>query len=103
MTNRWEQIEKICQSALELEESPRKAFLEKACDGDEELRQKVESLLRFEEPGDRFIEEPALEVAAKLIAQGPASPACAPRDLPRRSASPPTAIQSAPYRATWHR
>ena len=29
----------------------------------------MESLLRFEQSGDRFIEEPALEVAAKMIAQ----------------------------------
>src|SRR5215475_4180096 len=64
---RWEQIEKLCQSALELEESRRAAFLEEACAGDEGLRQEVESLLRFEGRGDRFIEEPALEVAAKMI------------------------------------
>jgi hypothetical protein len=29
----------------------------------------VESLLQFETRGDRFIQEPALEVAAKMIAQ----------------------------------
>ena len=66
--DRWQQIEKIYQSALELEESQRVAFLEKACAGDEALRQEVESLLRSEQSGDRFIEEPALEVAAKMIA-----------------------------------
>ena len=65
---RWQQIEKIYHSALELEESQRAAFLEKACAGDEALRQEVESLLRSEPSGDRFIEEPALEVAAKMIA-----------------------------------
>jgi len=68
-TGRWEQIEKICQSALELEESQRAVFLADACSGDEELRQKVESLLKFEKPGDRFIEQPALELTAKLMAQ----------------------------------
>ena len=66
--NRWQQVEKICQSALELEESQRAAFLEEACAGDEELRREVESLLRFDSRGDRFIEEPAVEVAAKMIA-----------------------------------
>ena len=59
---RWQQIEKIYHSALKLEESRRVAFLESACAGDEALRQEVESLLRF-------IEEPALEVAAKIFAQ----------------------------------
>ena len=63
MTDRWQQIESLCQSALELKESLRVAFLDAACAGDEELRREVESLLRFEKPGDRFIEEPAVEVA----------------------------------------
>jgi serine/threonine protein kinase len=35
---------------------------------DEELRREVESLLRFDSRGERFIEEPALQVAAKMIA-----------------------------------
>jgi eukaryotic-like serine/threonine-protein kinase len=66
---RWEQVEKICQEALELKESRRAAFLEEACAGDEELRQEVESLLKFDDRrGDRFIEEPALELAAKMMA-----------------------------------
>ena len=67
MTDRWEQVEKICHAALELEESQRGAFLDQACAGDEELRREVESLLQFETRGDRFIEEPAVEVAAKMI------------------------------------
>ena len=67
--DRWQQVEKLCQSALELEESRRAAFLEQACAGDKELRREVESLLRFDGRGDRFIEEPALELAAKMIAQ----------------------------------
>jgi eukaryotic-like serine/threonine-protein kinase len=67
--DRWQQIEKICQSALELDESRRGAFLEQACGGDEELRREVESLLKFDSRGDRFMEEQALEVAAKMVAQ----------------------------------
>ncbi|HEX2524338.1 MAG TPA: protein kinase, partial [Terriglobia bacterium] len=68
--SRWQQVEKICQSALELEENQRAAFLAQACAGDEELRGEVESLLQFDDRrGDRFIEEPALEKAAKMIAQ----------------------------------
>jgi eukaryotic-like serine/threonine-protein kinase len=68
MTERWQQIEKLCQSALELKESQRKAFLEEACAGDDELRREVESLLKFDRRGDRFIEEPALGVTAKMMA-----------------------------------
>jgi serine/threonine protein kinase len=69
MTDRWQQIEKICQSALELEESQRKAFLEEACGADAELRREVESLLGFDKRGDGFIEQPALEAAARMIGQ----------------------------------
>jgi eukaryotic-like serine/threonine-protein kinase len=66
---RWKQVEELCQSALELEEDRRRAFLDRACADDEALRRDVESLLQFETRGDRFIQEPALEVAAKMIAQ----------------------------------
>jgi hypothetical protein len=45
MTDCWQQIERICQSALELGESRRRAFLDEACGGGEELRREVESLL----------------------------------------------------------
>jgi hypothetical protein len=62
---RWEQVEKLCQSALELEESQRKAFLEEACSGDDELRREVESLLRFDRHGEQFIEQPAI-VSARM-------------------------------------
>jgi eukaryotic-like serine/threonine-protein kinase len=65
---RWQQIEKIYYSALELEDRQRVAFLEKACVGDEALRQEVESLLRFDSRGEGFIEEPALEVTAEMMA-----------------------------------
>ncbi len=64
---RWHQIEEIYHSALEVEESRRKAFLEETCAGDEVLRHEVESLLGSEPSAERFIEEPALEVAAKTF------------------------------------
>jgi Tol biopolymer transport system component/predicted Ser/Thr protein kinase len=67
MTDRWQKVEKICQSALELEEGRRSAFLAEVCGGDEELRRDVESLLRYDKRGDQFIEEPALQIAAKMI------------------------------------
>jgi serine/threonine-protein kinase len=63
MNDRWQQVEKICQSALELEEGQRKAFIEQACAGDEGLRGEVESLLRFDKDRDRFIEQPGNSLA----------------------------------------
>jgi len=64
--NRWQQVEKLCQSALELEEGQRKAFVQDACAGDEELRREVESLLGFDGRGERFIEAPKMVDQEKL-------------------------------------
>ena len=67
--NRWQEIEKIYHAAVELPESERAAFLENACAGDAALRQEVESLLRSEQSGEGFLQEPALEAAAKIMSQ----------------------------------
>ena len=65
----WQQIEKLYHSALELEPRQRQAFLREACAGDEALRREVESLLAHQDQAESFIEAPALEVAAKGMAQ----------------------------------
>ena len=66
---RWQQINQLYQSALELEASRRTEFLKQVCAGDEELRGEVESLLASHEQAKSFIETPALEVAAQVIAE----------------------------------
>ena len=68
----WQQIEKIYHSALEHEPRQRQAFLREACAGDEALRKEVESLLAHQPQAASFIEAPALEVAAKGMAQNQA-------------------------------
>ena len=65
---RWQQVEKLYHSALEKEVSERSAYLAEACAGDEGLRREVESLLAHEDSAQNFIESPALDVAAKLLA-----------------------------------
>ena len=67
---RWRQIEQIYHSTLEREESQRASFLKEACGGDEELRREVESLLARKDQAENFIEVPALEAAAKGLAEG---------------------------------
>jgi eukaryotic-like serine/threonine-protein kinase len=69
MTDRWQQIEKLYHSALELDRSRRKAFLDQACSGDGEPRREVESLLACQPSAEQFIEAPALEVTAKGMAR----------------------------------
>ncbi len=66
---RWEQIDKILAGALRREGSQRRTFLEEACSGDASLRQEVESLIEASKQAESFIESPALEEAAKAVAQ----------------------------------
>ena len=66
---RWHQIEQIREAALKLGTGERAAFLKKTCGEDDDLRREVESLLAHEEAAQRFIEVPALEAAAKVLAE----------------------------------
>ncbi len=66
---RWQQIEKFYHLALERQPVQRADFLKEACAGDEALRKEVESLLAHHGQADSFIEAPALEVAAKALAE----------------------------------
>ena len=65
---RWQQIERLYQAALEREKSQRPEFLADACAGDAELLREVESLLALEARADGFLEERAMEVAARALA-----------------------------------
>src|ERR1022692_3370050 len=62
---RARRLEQLYQSALEHDESERRAFLESACGADLELRGEIESLLALDLEAGSFIEAPALEVAAR--------------------------------------
>jgi serine/threonine protein kinase/tetratricopeptide (TPR) repeat protein len=63
------QVEELYHAALEREQSGRAAFLEEACAGDEQLRRRVELLLaHYAQASGNFLEEPALDMAAKALA-----------------------------------
>ena len=64
----WRRVEEVCQQALELDPRRRAEFLERSCEGDEELRRKVESLLVHETEAEHFMNSPALEVMGKMLA-----------------------------------
>ena len=66
---RWQQVERLYHSTLEKEVGERAAFLAEACAGDEGMRREVESLLAYEDQAENFIESPALEVAANMMAE----------------------------------
>src|SRR5688572_16673345 len=67
---RWEQINRLFHAALDREAGQRFAFVAQACAGDEPLRNEVESLISAHEQSGDFIETPASDVAAELLAGG---------------------------------
>jgi serine/threonine protein kinase len=66
---RWQKVEQLYHAALEREENERDAFLREVCAGDEGLRHEVESLLAYRTRAETFIEQPALELAAEILAK----------------------------------
>ena len=64
---RWQQIKGLMQSALEHKPGERAAFLDQACQGDESLRQQVDSFIVSHEQAGGFIESPAFEVMANSL------------------------------------
>src|SRR5215468_6329982 len=69
--DRWEQIERLYHAALERGPDGRDAFLDEACAGDEDLRREVAGLLACDVPSDSFIQSPAIEIAARAMADEP--------------------------------
>ena len=66
---RWKKVEQLYHAALEREESQRAAYLHEVCAGDNALQREVESLLAQESRAEQFLETPALDVAAKVLAE----------------------------------
>jgi len=60
-SERWQQCKQIFQAALDLPRPDRAAFLQQACEGDEELRREVSSLLASEERSNEFLSEGAAD------------------------------------------
>ena len=66
-SERWQQVEEVLQAALDRPPHQRSSFLNKACSGDEGLRQEASSLIdAYDEAGD-FIEEPAIAHDAHVL------------------------------------
>src|SRR5215203_3914684 len=65
---RWQRVKEIFEGALERHADERLAFLDRACDGDSDVREEVESLLRSYEAAGSFMEAPAVAQAADDLA-----------------------------------
>ena len=65
-SERWKQVDSLLQSVLERPPEERDAFLRQHCADDEALEREVRSLLAAQqEAGSSFLEDPAMEVAAR--------------------------------------
>lgn len=65
---RWKQIDELAQAALEQPPEDRAAFLAQVCAGDEALHNEVRSLISYQSEAIGFLEQPALDHAAELVA-----------------------------------
>ena len=66
--DRWSRLEALYHQATALAGEERTAFLARACGPDRDLFAQVQSLLSESAAGAAFLEEPALTVAARLVA-----------------------------------
>ncbi len=66
---RWQRIKQLYNSALDLEPDRQEAFLDEACADDEALRKEIERLLAQHSAAERLMGTPALDAAARALAQ----------------------------------
>ena len=66
---RWKDVERLFQSALDLPRDEHDAFLKRRCAGDVALEQDVRALLRSAAEAGGFLSGPAIEVAARAEAR----------------------------------
>jgi serine/threonine protein kinase/WD40 repeat protein len=86
-SERWRRVERLYHSAAKIPANRRSAFLEEHCQGDEALRKEVASLLSYESSAGQFIEAPAFDVAARLMAGSKTDEP--PRDPEMSATAPP--------------
>ncbi len=73
-SERWQRVEEVLDAALDLPPERRAAFLDRTCDGDPELYAEVKRMLSCCAQAEDFLEEPAAEFAAPLLADLAESP-----------------------------
>ena len=66
---RWKRIDELLDAVLEIPNERREEFLSEKCDDDDELKREIQSLLKDEESADNFMENSAMNLLAKEIAQ----------------------------------
>ena len=72
---RWRDVERVCQGALDRPPEERTAFIERECAGDAELRGEVESLMRQQADAEEVLEKPLWDAAVEAFGDGEADQA----------------------------
>jgi hypothetical protein len=67
-SERYQQINDLADAVLGMSAAERAVFLERSCAGDQELRERVEELVRAHSSHDTFLQTPLFEVLAKDMA-----------------------------------
>src|SRR6185436_1390151 len=67
--DRWNHVDELLQSALDIPAVERDAYLRSACGGDRRLEQEVRSLVAAYDRADRFLGAPAIDLAARELAK----------------------------------
>jgi serine/threonine protein kinase/Tol biopolymer transport system component len=65
---RWRKLDQLFHATLERDPDERTAFVVEACEGDDELRRELESMIAHHEQAQDFIEQPAFQAAAETLA-----------------------------------
>jgi eukaryotic-like serine/threonine-protein kinase len=66
--DRWKRVDSLYHQAAARTGIDRSTFLDEACEGDDALRRELDSLLAHDDPAGPFLEESALTVAAREVA-----------------------------------
>jgi serine/threonine protein kinase len=64
----FQEIEKLYNDALVLSPDERAGFLDSACGSDVDLRKEVESLLAYQNQAESYMEKPAFQAVAQVLA-----------------------------------
>ncbi len=65
---RYQQITRIYNQAIELDPGERTEFLDRVCAGDADLRNEVELMIASDQQAESFLDRPAIEIAARQMA-----------------------------------
>jgi eukaryotic-like serine/threonine-protein kinase len=66
---RWKQLEELLHRALQLSPERREEFVQEACSGQRELQAELRSLLDSHEAAEDFLKSPAIDAAARALAE----------------------------------